>query len=114
MNNPADQVIDQVIMSTPGGMIGYLFGQFLIFLVVAAIWLIVTKLIPPLRRRPGVSYGVAMALVLLASLTQIHASSWLVLTGVAFLLCEALLFWQYRRERTKQAKNLAARPEVER
>ena len=80
-------------------MIGYFIGQFASFLILAAIWLIITKLIPPLRRRPSISYGVAMALVALLALTQIGVSS-----SLAAVLCEGLLFWQYRRALAKQAK----------
>lgn len=90
------------------GMVGYVIGQFVMFLLVAAIWLIITKLIPPLRRRPGISYGVAMVLVVLLALTQIGVSSSLALTAVAVVVCEALLFWQYRRDRAKQAKQAPA------
>lgn len=90
------------------GLIGYVFGQFIMFLLVAVVWLIITKLIPPLRRRPGVSYGVAMVLVVLLALTQIGVSSSLALTTVAAIVCEALLFWQYRRDRSKQTKQAPA------
>lgn len=85
-------------------MFGYVIGQFVMFLLVAAIWLIITKLIPPLRRRPGISYGVAMVLVVLLALTQIGLSPSLAFTALAAVICEALLFWQYRRDRAKQAK----------
>lgn len=89
-------------------MTGYVIGQFVVFLLVAAIWLIITKFIPPLRRRLGVSYGVAMALVVLLALTQIGVSQSLAFTLVAAIICEALLFWQYRRDRGIQAKQATA------
>lgn len=81
------------------GMAGYIVGQFVMFLLVASVWLIITKLIRPLRRRVGVSYGVAMGLVAFLALAQIGVSESLLLTFVVAVACESILFWQYRRDR---------------
>ncbi len=84
--------------------IGHFIGFFLGTLILPVVWLIICKVIPPLRRRPGVSYGIAIALAFLPSLGFIARSfpSQLVASELLVgLLCAALLFWQYTRAKAK-------------
>jgi hypothetical protein len=42
--------------------VGSAFGLFAAMLGVCAVWLLICYAIPPLRRRPKISYGIAIAL----------------------------------------------------
>jgi len=75
--------------------IGEFVGAFAITLGVAAIWLLVTYAISPIRRRPTLAYGVAMVLAALISIVPYGGP-----TGRSIgagLICIALLYWQMRR-----------------
>ena len=48
--------------------LGMFIGSFAISVLFAVVWLLICKAIPPLRRRPRVSYGIAIALGFVPSL----------------------------------------------
>jgi hypothetical protein len=83
------------------GQLGYLAGAFAISLFFATVWLIICKVIPPLRRKLGVSYGVAIALAFLPALITIGVSDAIYLNFLGAFLCAGLLFWQYKRAQAK-------------
>ena len=72
-----------------------LIGAFAVSLLFAALWLIVCKIIPPMRRRVGVSYSVAIVLAFLPPLIRLGGPNYIGLW--AALLCVGLLFWDYKR-----------------
>jgi hypothetical protein len=82
------------------GQFGYLIGAFAMSLLFAVVWLIICKAIPPLRRKIGVSYGVAIALAFVPSLVTVGGPN--ILNIIGTLLCVGLLFWQFKRAQTKQ------------
>jgi hypothetical protein len=92
MNNS----LDDPIMHTFGGQVSAFIGLFLVALAFAAVPLIIFKLIPPMRRRPGLSNGIAGALGVLA--TFLPANTPLTQRIVVALLLAALFFWQYGRD----------------
>jgi multisubunit Na+/H+ antiporter MnhE subunit len=83
------------------GIVGGFIGSIAISLGIAAIWLILSMLIPPLRRNPGVSYAVAMALALLVQAVSLDRGN--ILNWIAALLVVAVLYWQMRRAKAKLA-----------
>lgn len=85
-----------------GYLIGESVGMLVVFLVLAGVWLIITMIIAPLRRRPRFCYGVAIALVLLVALLMLADASLRIPDVVAAIVSVALLSWQYRREKAKQ------------
>ncbi len=90
------------------GQLGYLAGAFAMSLLFAAVWLIICKVVPPLRRKLGVSYGIAIALAFLPALLTIGASDAIHLNFLGAFLCAGLLFWQYKRAQAK----LSALPKI--
>lgn len=80
---------------------GAFIGSFAISLLFAVVWLLVTLLIPPIRRRPVVSYGVSMAVAFLPTFITMGGPDASNLLAAA--LCAALLFWQLRRAQAKLA-----------
>lgn len=93
-------------------MVGYLTGEgaglLIAFLLLAGVWLVIAMIIAPLRRRPRLSYGVAIALVLLAALLMLADASLRIPDVVAAIISVALLSWQYRRREAKQAAGVPA------
>lgn len=82
--------------------ISFILGQAIALWLCAMMWILIAWCIPPLRRRPGISYGIAMILAVLFGVALIAQSK----TGapvVALVICESLLFWGYRRATKKQA-----------
>jgi hypothetical protein len=79
---------------------GYLTGSFAGSLMVAAVWLIICNFISPLRARPGVTHGIAVALAFVPALITLGGPNTLNIEGT--LLCVVLLLWQYRRAEKKQ------------
>ena len=75
--------------------LGMFVGSFFTSLLLAVVWLLICKAISPLRRRPGISYGVAIVLGFVPSVITIGGPS--VSNVLAALLCGGLLFWQYNR-----------------
>lgn len=88
--------------------LGEFVGAFAISLGVAAIWLLISYAIPPLRRRPPISYGVAIALV--AVMALIPAGGPNGASVGAAILCAALLYWQMRRAQRKLGNVQAPTP----
>lgn len=78
---------------------GMFIGSFAVSLFLAVVWLLIGKAIPPLRRRSGVSYGIAIALGFLPSFVTMGGPS--ASNMLAALLCAGLLFWQYTRAKAK-------------
>lgn len=101
-------------------MVARFVGVFLGTLVLPVVWLIICRVIPPLRRRPGVSCGIGIALAFLPSSSAVLAlmrRNWVPLDFLAalllaFLLCSALLLWQYTRAKAKllEAPSKSATP----
>lgn len=86
------------------GLIGYFVGSFAMSLLFAAIWLIICKVMPPMKMKPGVAYGVAMALAFVPPLLTIGVSDVIVVNFVAAFACVGLLFWQYKRGQAKHTE----------
>jgi hypothetical protein len=79
---------------------GYMLGAFATSLLFAVVWLIICRIIPPLRKRLEVSYGVAIALALVPSIVTVGGPNLLNVVGA--LLCVGLLVWQYKRAQKKR------------
>lgn len=94
--------IGQEYVNTYGpAQVGQLIGVVLVYMVVAAIWLIVAKIVPPLRKRPRVSNALAAALVCvfaLASVTGTNSQVSHSITVTAAVIVLALIWWNYRRD----------------
>jgi hypothetical protein len=87
-------------MTVSPAAIGELVGTFAVMIGVAAVWLILCYGIPPLRRRPHVTYIVAMSLAV--ALALIPAGGPTGASVGAAILCIALLYWQMRRAQRRQ------------
>lgn len=90
------------------GLIGYFVGSFVMSLLVAIIWLIICKVVPPLRKKPRVAYGVAMVLALVPPLLTIGVSDAIAINFAGAFVCIGLLFWQYKRAQAKHATSTTA------
>jgi len=75
--------------------VGATIGAFAAAIGVGALWLLMAYAIPPLRRRPHISYPVAMVLAAVVAVIPIGGPTGATVGGSA--LCIALLFWQMRR-----------------
>ncbi len=82
-------------------MAGMFLGAFLVSLLVAVIWLIIAKMIPPLKRQPKWAYLIAMGLAVVIQLISIDGPSVHGLLGA--LACCALLFMQMKRAQARQS-----------
>ena len=80
-------------------LLGQFTGTFLISLLLATVWLIICKAIPPMRRKVGLSYGIAIVFAFIPPLITLEGPTHINL--IAALLCAGLLFWQYRRAKAK-------------
>lgn len=78
---------------------GQFVGAFAVALLFAVVWLIICMVIPPMRRRPGVSYGIAIALSFVPSLINVDGPT--ASNLLASLLCVPLLLWQMKRAQAK-------------
>jgi hypothetical protein len=89
-------------------MVGYLTGEsvglLVAFLLLAGVWILVTMIIAPLRRRPKLSHGVAIALVLLFALLMLANPSLRIPDVAATIISVGLLFWRYRKEARRAAE----------
>ena len=84
--------------------IGQLLGLFIFTLGVAAVWLLFANVIPPLRKRPRVINGIAVALVvLLFGLSTDEPKANRVVGGMA---CVAIVIWHMRRAAQQRAGSL--------
>lgn len=81
-------------------MAGMFLGAFIVSLLVAVVWLIIAKIVPPLKRQPKLSYPIAMGLALGIQLVNINGPSAHGL--LAALACCGLLFLQMKRAQAKQ------------
>lgn len=85
--------------------LGSFVGAFFAILLIPVVWLLICMAIPPLRRRPALSYGIATTLAVVAGLLSLLGGGNLVITGSAAVLAVALLIWQgVRAQRKAQAK----------
>lgn len=80
------------------GVVGSFFTA--LFLVVA--WLVICRILPPLRQRHSVCYGIAIALAVLSPMVLVFRGFtphiWDLMGA---LLCAGLVFWKYRRALAK-------------
>ena len=74
--------------------IGYFFGNILGYIALAAAWVIVIRLIPPLKRDFQLAYGGGFFLIAVA---WIKTSPPRTGNSIAFVIAAAILYWQYRR-----------------
>ena len=72
------------------GQLGFIIGAFVVSLLITGVWLIISKAIPPLRRKLHVSLGTAIALVFVPLLITIDGPNIFNITGT--LLSIGLLF----------------------
>ena len=87
------------------GQLGYIIGAFAMSLLFAAIWLIICKAIPTLRKKPAISYCVAIALAFVPSLVTIGGPN--IFNIIGTLMCAVLLFWQFKRAQKKLSSTSA-------
>jgi hypothetical protein len=92
-------------------LLGAFIGAFAISLGIAAIWLIIAMLIPPLRKSPENSYITAM--VLATGIQFLNIDGIDVIGVMAIIVCNGLLFWQMKRAKTKLARQLVESSSVE-
>jgi len=78
---------------------GYVLGVFGLSLAFALIWLVISKIIPPLRERVGLSYGIAAVLAFVPLFIAPNA-----LNVIGPVLCVGLILWQYSRDRKRLAE----------
>ena len=91
--------------------LGALVGDFVGTIIFGVIWLVLCKLIKPLRQRPHVSYGIALSLTVLSGLVAMVVDQGLT-TIVGGFFGYLFMFWQYERavqiqESVPQEKNTA-------
>ena len=79
---------------------GHVLGIFGLSLAFALVWLVISKIVPPLRERVGFSYGIAAVLAFVPSFITPRGPHALNLIGP--VLCAGLILWQYRRDRKRQ------------
>jgi predicted branched-subunit amino acid permease len=80
-------------------LIGEFVGLFAVSLGIAAIWLIIAIIIPPLRKRPKATYITAMVLCLLPQLVTYGGPG--PINFMAAIACILLLVWQMKRAQKK-------------
>jgi len=80
-------------------LVGSFIGAFAVSLAIAAIWLIIAKIIPPLRRRPKGTYITAMVLCVLPQLVTYDGPG--PINFMAAIACVLLLLWQMKRAQKK-------------
>lgn len=88
--------------------IGEILGSFVESLLLAVIWLIICKIIPPLRSKIGVSYGIAIALALVPLFITVTPAGPNISGFVGTLLCVGLLILQYKRAKNKMLKSVSS------
>ena len=77
-------------------MLGYFAGSFLTPFFIAAVWLLFCR-VTPLKKSPGISYGIAASVVLLVSLLSQIGAGYSLVAALGQLLNLPLLFWGYKR-----------------
>lgn len=79
------------------GEVAALVGSFITALFLVVLWLIISKTLPPLRQRLGVSYGIAIILAALSPMVfVIRGYAVHVWDFIGALSCAGLIFWKYR------------------
>lgn len=82
--------------------LGYYFSQFIVSLLFASVYLLLSKMIPSQRNKLGINYSIAAILSFIPTFVIADGPS---ISGIiAALLCVALLFWQYKRAKAKLRK----------
>ncbi len=66
-------------------------------ILIAAVWLIIARLIPPLRRRPGLSNAVAGVLVCFLAYVSLVGGEPFNRVAVGVPITLGMLWWNYRR-----------------
>lgn len=84
-------------------IIGAFIGAFAFSLAFAAIWLIIAKIIPPLRTRPKGVYITAMVLAVIPQLVRYGGPE--PINFIAAIACILLLIWQMKRAEKKLITN---------
>jgi hypothetical protein len=82
-------------------LIGAFVGAFAVSLGIAAVWLIIAMIIPPLRKRPKGTYITAMVLCVLPQLVTYGGPG--PINFLAAIACVLLLVWQMKRAQKKLA-----------
>ena len=80
-------------------LIGAFVGAFAVSLGIAAIWLIIAMIIPPLRKRPKGTHITAMVLCVLPQLVTYGGPG--PINFMAAIACVLLLVWQMKRAQKK-------------
>lgn len=83
-------------------LIGEFVGAFAVSLGIAAVWLIIAMIIPPLRKRPKGTYITAMVLCVLPQLVTYGGPG--AINFMAAIACVLLLVWQMKRAQKKLAE----------
>ena len=91
-------------------LIGAFVGAFAVSLGIAAVWLIIAMIIPPLRKRPKGTYITAMVLCVLPQLVTYGGPG--PINYMAAIACVLLLIWQMKRAQKKLAANNSAEPDA--
>ena len=79
--------------------LGYYFSQFVMSLLFASVYLLISKMIPSMKNKPGPSYTIAIILAFAPPFVSADGTS---VSGIiAALLCAVLIFWQYKRAKKK-------------
>lgn len=74
-------------------------GVVLMSLLFGAVGLLICSVFPYLRKRPGISHGVAIALTFAPSIVTIDGPNIMNISGS--LLSAALFYWRFKREQKK-------------
>ena len=92
------------------GYFGYLLGGFVVPVFVAAVWLIITKLIKPLGRRPKLVYSVTAILGWLVVLPTLITSVSPSIGGIAGALGVSWYAWYSYKKKTSVPSDKRQRP----
>jgi len=79
-------------------MFGYALGTFALALLIAVLWLLISKTIPPLRHRLRLRYGVAMVLALTSALVPGDPEP---IGFLGAIVCVGVLLWWYKGDSEK-------------
>jgi len=78
--------------------VGALIGSILSLMLAPAVWLLVARVISPLRRRPDIANAIAAILVCFGAYASLIGSGSTGFPVIAAILLLCLLFWNYRRD----------------
>lgn len=88
--------------------IGYFVGGLVVPVFIAAVWLILVKIINPLKRRPGLSYSIAVVLGWLVVLPSLELPDGPNIGGFAGALLVSVLAWRSYKKETSALSAQAA------